>query len=822
MPALNLDFARTRRLDPRITFTRASSASYFGADGLLKLAPAGEPRFDFDPLTGVCKGLLIEEARTNLLTYSEQFDNAAWAKARASIVANAVLAPDGTMSADKLVEDTSVTNSHYVYAPINFTAGNSYTKSVFVKDAGRSKVYLHAYNANGAFATVLIRFDLAANSATVTSGSPAGYGITQLADGWFRIWITLVALATASGNISLDLADGTGSQAYTGDGASGIYVWGDQIEAGAFPTSYIPTTSATVSRAADVASMTGANFSSWYNPSEGTFVATATPGGSASSDQSYIFGATDNGSSNLVALYWSGASSILATNIVAGGVTQTSGMNEAANASPRNISRVMAFAYRTNDASVAIAGVKVGVTDTSVTLPVVDRLYLGVGYNGANRWLNGCISRLAYHNTRLDEATLAMLSVLPTAGALPSLVLNFAKSKRLDPRITFSRASSATYFGSDGLLKTAQAGEARFDHDPITLACKGLLIEESRTNLLTYSEQIDNAIWTKNTTTVAVNAAIAPDGSLTADKVSATASAGFHNVTQGVGSKVASTAYTFSFYAKAAEFGYVLPNFSSALTGTQISCLVNLATGAVSSVSAGLTATTQAVGNGWYRIAITATGDATTNGFGSFINTCDASGSGSYTGDGASGVYIWGAQLEAGAFPTSYIATTSASATRSADVATMTGVNFSSWYRQSEGTFVASGDTSALSSVPLIVMPHDGTSNNYLNPILLTSGGAARFSGSVGGVAMGNATTSNTTIANTTFNIASNYAAGSQAVAMNGGSIASAANASVPTVTQMAIGVWRTGTGNCLNGHIARLAYYPKRLTNSELQGLSA
>lgn len=98
-PSLLLDFANSGRVDPRITFSRVSTATYFDNKGVLRTAPAGVPRIDYDPATGECRGLLVEEQRTNFLRYSEEFDNAYWIKARSSITTNAVTAPDGTLSA---------------------------------------------------------------------------------------------------------------------------------------------------------------------------------------------------------------------------------------------------------------------------------------------------------------------------------------------------------------------------------------------------------------------------------------------------------------------------------------------------------------------------------------------------------------------------------------------------------------------------------------------------------------------------------------------------------------------------------------------------
>ena len=112
-PSLKLDFANARALDPRITFTRASTATYVGANGLIKTAGVNEPRFDHDPITGESLGLLIEESRTNSVEYSEDLSNAYWNKQNCSLGATTV-APDGTNSAYLVIPNNVDTNGHRV------------------------------------------------------------------------------------------------------------------------------------------------------------------------------------------------------------------------------------------------------------------------------------------------------------------------------------------------------------------------------------------------------------------------------------------------------------------------------------------------------------------------------------------------------------------------------------------------------------------------------------------------------------------------------------------------------------------------------------
>lgn len=219
------------------TFTRASAATYTDRYGVLKSVAADTPRFTAD-------GLLIEGASTNLLTYSEQFDNAAWVKAGASVTANtaAVTDPYGTNLADKLVEDTS-TGNHQVNQIFATTAGSTTTRSVFLKAGERSRAYIHSYNGT---ANVGAYFDLSAGT-VISSDSGVTAVIKQFANGWYRCSITLTETATSE-RLQVRLVSTGTTTTYTGDGTSGLYIFGAQFEATPFATSYIPTTTTSATR----------------------------------------------------------------------------------------------------------------------------------------------------------------------------------------------------------------------------------------------------------------------------------------------------------------------------------------------------------------------------------------------------------------------------------------------------------------------------------------------------------------------------------------------------------------------------------------------
>ncbi|HNQ92240.1 MAG TPA: hypothetical protein PKI93_04840 [Alphaproteobacteria bacterium] len=246
------------------TFSRGSVGTYFDSTGTLQTASANTPRFDHDPVTHAAKGILIEEQRTNLLAYSEQFDNASWVKSNSTIVANATTAPDGTMTADKLVENTN-NSTHYMWIAPTMTSGVAYTFSVFLKKAERDIAIIDS-DTDGTPGWVYV--DLSNGTFGAQSGTLLSKSIIAVGSDWYKVSISYTADRVAM-QPCVFLANNIPSYSYIGDGTSGIYVWGAQLEQGAFPTSYIPTTNAAVARHGDIFQIPySANFLStkgaWY------------------------------------------------------------------------------------------------------------------------------------------------------------------------------------------------------------------------------------------------------------------------------------------------------------------------------------------------------------------------------------------------------------------------------------------------------------------------------------------------------------------------------------------------------------------------------
>jgi hypothetical protein len=232
------------------------------------------------------------------------------------------------------------------------------------------------------------------------------------------------------------------------------------------------------------------------------------------------------------------------------------------------------------------------------------------------------------------------------------------------------------------------------------------------------------------------------------------------------------------------------------------------------------------VGNGWYRcVLIFTTGAGTPSlslmGYPNSGATLDGYGA-QYTGDGTSGIYVWGAQLEAGAFATSYIPTVASQVTRAADSATMIGNNFARWYNPTAGTFYCAFDTNAATASGYAYFVSDGTANNYHRATINTTAMSLQ-SGSGGSNVVNFAAIQSGMVAGTSYSNAYAYQSGSFAGVVRGGAVVTSANTVLPIgLNQMAIGNGFAGTALQNNGHTQRIAYYPRRLANTELQGITA
>lgn len=644
-PSLDLNFAGSKTVDPRITFTRASSATYFDEFGVLRTAANNAPRIDHSPITGECLGLLIEEQRTNLLTYSEQFDNAAWFKSNATVTANVAIAPDGTLTADKLVMASGISPSTTDNVGIqNFNrvniSGATHALSFYAKAAEASSVRIRENISTGAFLTV----DLI--SGAITNGNSSQYvspTAVSVGNGWWRI-----SFNTATGSASTSKY-GLRVNA-TGDGTSGIYIWGAQLEAGAHPTSYIPT-----------------------------------------------------------------------------------------------------------------------------------------------------------------------------------------------PATFTSRNSTATYFDSTGVMRTAAINEPRYDHGLVNgqWVSKGLVLENSATNLLTWSENTSSDTTLYGLTTTQ-NSTTAPDGSTSADLLVEDTSSGAHDFVKNV-SYNAGTSYTLSYFAKQHSSGskrwlaFIFP-FQAFSDAQYRSAVFDLDTGSYTSIGSGVICNAERVGDYW-RCSISVFVDLTVNNVIRIRVHNQASNATSiYTGDGTSGIYVWGAQLEVGTRPTSYIKTEAATITRAVDLSTsntttraadsvvMTGSNFSSWYRQDEGTVFIDYNIREKLAASRALGISDGSTNTLEaisgNGVAGTIGSGGYMYLVSGGVVQASVPGAVANTPNTNYTTAMSYKTNDVDAARNGVAGTKDTNAAIPVMNRMYLGASSSGATH-LSGTIRRVAFYPKKLSADQLVALT-
>lgn len=963
-PKLALNFL-SEQLDPRITFSRSSNATYFDSTGTLRYAPH------------------------NLLTYSEQLDNSAWTKTRTTATANGIAAPDGTLTADKLVEDTSASTSHYAQSVIiTPLSGTSYTGSVYIKAAERRYVAVTMTGGGGADRGVF--FD--AQTGTHTGGFAGGlpYAIENVGGGWYRFSILDVTTAAASYALRIYVCDSVNNITYTGDGTSGVYVWGAQLNVGTLQPYYSTTVKNQVgyTQEFDNAAWTKTNSfvqtnSIRNNTMQGAVAGTpgtlptnwglgGISGGLASQvvgtgledGINYIdiriSGTNSSGSAAFPGVFFDTTTGIAGTTgqiwneslylkLVEGAapvfdvslheadsggvflrsssVVGASGLPTTGTLSSKRRSGFITLGASTafirpliattvaNGATVdftirigwpqlvrgAVAGDPVPTYGTAraVMYAAPDRSLTadkfaesaGTGpkqlYQSAS-WVSGTRYAWSIYARAAERSFLYFYGgsvVFPAGGVEGYVNLNTgavsnvgancvitatnvgngwwrccifatagatASNPGIDIRISANGSDSGSYTG-DGtsgiyVWGAQQSNSAsldaytynpvaapsnaayyghRLEYDPTTLAWRGLLIEEQRTNLILNSQNITLTTWGSNgNVTANVNSGVSPDGTQNATAVMETTTNNTHTIGQTF-NITANTSYAASIYLKANGRDQAIVYYG--MTGTpftRIGIRVNLSTGLFVNSDIGTPSSVTVrsltpVGNGWYRVVIAGIAETTTTAGLLEIRFYNGTTT-NYAGDPTKGMFVWGGQVEAGAFATSYVPTTTTALTRSADVALMQGANFSNWYNPVEGTLFAEfgpyengGATKNFG----IVQIDDGTSNNMIrffagstvSPVFQVTAGAAT-----------QAYLSSETIANTSISkISGAYKTDDFARSVNGTAATTDTAGSVPPVTRMIFGMGSIGV-NELNGYLRSFSYYPSRLPNATLRALTS
>lgn len=396
--------------------------------------------------------------------------------------------------------------------------------------------------------------------------------------------------------------------------------------------------------------------------------------------------------------------------------------------------------------------------------------------------------------------------------------------------ITFSRSSSAYYTNSSGLLASASSGTPRFDYywNGSAMMPKGLLVEGASTNLVLQSQFAGE--WVAQNVTLSANAATAPDGTTTAASVTDNSTNTHHDIFPALITTTSGTRYTASAFVKPGTLNYVALNLSSSSGDYPgwATAVFNL--GNASATSASQTATDgthgsilttqqQQLANGWFRISLTATITGVTDA------TIEISGAAAATGNifntfglptyagGGQTFYVWGAQQEALPLASSYIPTTSSTASRLAD-----SLSAAAWAAITAGTLYAKGDTLSPAFLQRILEINDGTANN-LAGLSFNASGTGEFDFVDGGMSEA-ALTAGSITALTPAQLAAAFQANDFALVVNAGTPATASSGSIPSLSKLYIG--QGAAGNPLWGHIQQIGVWNNlRAPNAALQGLT-
>jgi hypothetical protein len=748
-------------------------------------------------------GYIVPVTRTNLALQSQTLGTT-WTVTGVTVTANQVSAPDNTTTSDKLDEGTGA-SAHTLTQTFSATSGVTYAYSFHVKDGDRRYVQLSFASASHG-ANAWANFDLQEGELGDVGSAVLRADIQPAGAGHWRILIVAPATATtASGSIDLSLvtsAQATRALSYTGT-SKYVYAWGAQLEEGGDWTTYIPTTTVAVQSTESGRIGYGTfrtNFLSWSeNFAKSTW---------GKSNCSVSGGEVDPPS---------GVGTAFAVRDDA--VNSTHGPNNgSANAIPHGATLTLSCYVKVLSAS---RWIRLRVTN-------------GAGTNGFHWLFNPSTGASALAAAAVGSGTVVgspqitaladgwyRVSVSGTLAATDttSSVQLLMQNQGAIYNATYIGDGSGIYLAGAQLEASASVSAyiaTTFAARTVVDSCSGLLVEEARTNLLLQSAF--RASWTATAATLTANALLTRDGSksgasLIEDNTNAT-----HGITQSVVKAASAIQYATSVYVRPLAAGSArnlkLQIDDGGANGVYV--IVNPTTGATVQAplafGAGWTAgslTVSAAGDGWYRVAFDATSNTAVT-----VRAVAVLADGttvSYIGDATSGLYLWGAQLEAGAFATNHIPTTTASVTLTVDGELVTGSSFSGFYNQPAGTLYAEFTSPASGTRPILSLD-DNTANEQIR--LYTSGTSLMLTVTDGGVTQANITIG-TIAANTAYKVAVAWQANDFAACLSGGVVSTDSAGTIPTVDRLRIG--SDQAGNVLCGPVKRPVYWPERLKNSEL-----
>ena len=408
-PILDLNFAATKTLDRRITFTRDSIGTYVDDMGIVRYASNNVPRFDHNPTTGESLGLLIEESRSNSWTYSQPTSAASFGSS-ATKTFNAATAPNGKTEAFRITHNGSSGNSNWrATRSITFGA-NSMVLSVWAKGDGGNNYFTWSFqNLGGAIVRAGFKLEGDGETSIITNGN-GGHTlkIEKYPDGWYRC-IIIGNTQSSGGTTQFLYTVSSYSESHSVSGGS-VLLWGFQLEAGSFATSYIPTSGSTVTRGSDQAKITGTNFTDFYNQTEGTvFSSHQQQSGLSETQNTYVYQIASNNSVSVAFRlidhnnYYSTPARLSATQWANDVLMQKPDAT--------NGERIKtAFACKVNDAAVSYDGATV-LTDTSLDMNSGQtNMSIGMYPTSPQAFLNGHIQQISYYNKRLPNAQLQGLT----------------------------------------------------------------------------------------------------------------------------------------------------------------------------------------------------------------------------------------------------------------------------------------------------------------------------------------------------------------------------------------------------------------------------
>ena len=763
---LDLDFANDRgyvfgrgiqSATSLIEFNRASAGGRVNSLGQYETVTADVARLDYDPLAA---------GRTNLLLYSEQFESGAWGVfGTVTKTANTHVAPNGNMAGESL----TIAAASGIYQSVLANTNSLYTISCYVRgDTAQTVRFVSNTDLSEVITTTV----------TVTST-------------WQRAVITRPTTTGTIVNLQWD-SSSTGAA---------FQVWGAQIEAGPSATEYIPTTATQVTRRA----WARTNIFSYSQQLDnavwlknGLTVSpnvTTAPDGTSTADK-----LVEANTSQYNYIY---------KNRTASNETLT--VSFYVKQAGRKYFKIQ---YTDNVLYVAAAIFDLNLgTVFSTSAPNVEytNIYASI-YDAGSGWYRVSLtaSKAAVNPDNVASIFLVAndgSTVLYTGDGTSGVYIWGAQLEQSD--------YVTPYIPTEAAAVTV----------PPMLTCRGLLTEEARTNLLTYSDMLDNAAWGGSGLTITANATTAPDGTATADKIIAAATLAEHARNRsGPTLTVANSFHTISVYAKAAELSQIKVSLTNGAYSSSTSYIFTLTgAGLVGSAeivgpATNCSASISSVGLGWYRCAVTCVVDAVSTTVNHNFSTASG-GTAYHTGNAVDGLYIWGAQLEVGPSATTYIPTTTTSVARYADIAQMTGTNFSSWYRQDEGTFLVEFDANSPTDPSYLrVWEVTDSTFNLTNLLLVKVSGVAFYytAASIAGAIQVSYLPSGTVSPNVMNRIATSYGLNDFSQGHNGAASVTDNLGNVPLVDRLRIGSDNGGSSN-LGGHIKRLVYFPNKIDTSNL-----